>query len=820
MIKRVELKKHHGYYFPLFNRLGMRSAITPYFQGDLKLDQHHYALSPVSELDLYKLSQSRNVIFEIDGKRFDLNGSRAHQQEDRLEVEVSPMYQKVFRTHKNHQIITTSFVAKDELIECHEVVYRNLTNKKQKVKALVAMPLYGRSADNIRDHRHVTSLLNKVYTHEYSVSLKPTLLFNEKGHFKNDVSYGVSALSSDMNVIGFIPTMEQYLNGGSYEYPRYNQLTDKHQQINGYECMGGIQFDEIEVHPHASIKLYIGIEISQSDFEESKYQKYLTEKGFHDALRVVVNDFDDYLNHFNFEIENEETTNMIKWVVLQPLLRRYFGNSFLPHHDYGHGGKGWRDLWQDLLGMIMTGDKEVYQLLFDNFRGVRIDGSNATIIGDEPGEFIADRNSITRVWSDHGAWPLITVSMYIDETNDIEFLLKKQTYFFDQFTHYTHQKLKEAPTIKYEGTILEHLLLQNLVPIHHKGKHGYIKIEDADWNDGLDMAKEHGETIAFTHMYINNLRTIRDYVYKIEEYEFEFFEDLFILLEKDADLNQFFDNVADFKGKKKLINKTLLIDQLDEIIEPYLKFIQEDAFKYDRYEAYYDHEGKLLDNKETVNLTGQAMALLSKTATKEQASKIAKKTKEVLFDPLNGGYHLNSPYDSHMGRGFQFAYNHKENGAVFSHMAMMYAYGLYQYDLVPYAREAIFALMHRAQGGDSEVLVGIPEYFTEQGVGKYSYLTGSASWLLKVLRTEVFGIHMNLGVLHLEPKLMRKDFIHDRAKIKTTIQGRLINVTYHNPKHLEYGNYKIKEIVMSGHVVDNDMSFVTGDIEVYLDETL
>ena len=47
--------------------------------------------------------------------------------------------------------------------------------------------------------------------------------------------------------------------------------------------------------------------------------------------------------------------------------------------------------------------------------GVRIDGTNATIIGNGEGNFIADRNNITRVWMDHALWPLITTQLYIDQ---------------------------------------------------------------------------------------------------------------------------------------------------------------------------------------------------------------------------------------------------------------------------------------------------------------------------------------------------------------------------------------------------------------------
>jgi cellobiose phosphorylase len=98
------------------------------------------------------------------------------------------------------------------------------------------------------------------------------------------------------------------------------------------------------------------------------------------------------------------------------------GNSFLPYHDYGRGGRGWRDLWQDVLALLMMERGDVSEMLLGYFGGVRADGSNATIIGSQPGEFRADRNNIPRVWMDHGAWPLLTTRLYIDQSGDLEFL--------------------------------------------------------------------------------------------------------------------------------------------------------------------------------------------------------------------------------------------------------------------------------------------------------------------------------------------------------------------------------------------------------------
>ena len=147
------------------------------------------------------------------------------------------------------------------------------------------------------------------------------------------------------------------------------------------------------------------------------------------------------------------------------------------------------------LALIMFNDGTVKDLLENNFR-YSYRWFKFNYYYDEP-EFKADRNNIVRIWSDHGAWPLLTVKMYLDETGDIPFLLKKQTYFDDQFTHYTYKTkqisnpdhILSVNNKSYEGTILEHLMLQNIVAHQNVGEFGFVKLEDADWNDGLDMAK-------------------------------------------------------------------------------------------------------------------------------------------------------------------------------------------------------------------------------------------------------------------------------------------------------------------------------------------
>ncbi len=831
MKKTFDIKNNLGYYLPLFNLKGLKSSITPYFGGDLKLDQHHYALEPTTEVDLYNNIASRNIIFEVNGTLYFLNGQKEVQQSDDLTYEVDLLSQKVTRTNKHFKLEVTSFIPTGANIELHEVKFTNISKQKLDVKITTAIPLYARSADNLRDHRHVTSLLNKIETVDHGVLVEPTLSFDERGHRKNHHVYSVFCQGEHLKVSGYIPVLDDFIMGGSLHFPKGLQnLSPVGTQVSGYEAIGAISFEKLILASGESTVFYVSIGISESKTEAMESLNYLNESVFNEALEQTHAFFKSYTEGLKFSLRDKKTSEALPWVVLQPMLRRYFGNSFLPHHDYGHGGKGWRDLWQDLLALIMMNDASVKELLYNNFAGVRIDGTNATIIGDKPGEFKADRNMIVRVWSDHGAWPLLTVKMYVDETGDLDFLLKKQTYFQDQFTHFTKSTRPYQGNIQtnsskqpYEGTLLEHLLLQNLVGHLNTGKHGFVKLEDADWNDGLDMAHDLGETIAFTHMYANNLRLLANLIESLTEDKITIFKELDDLSKQKITLSVFFDKVANFKGDQVKVSKSMLISRLLKLADERIQLLHQKAFFDRRYQSYFNNDGENVDNEKTMNLTGQAMALLSQTPSQDQAIMLANTTREMLFEPSLGGYHLNSNYNqvlTNMGRAYGFAYGHKENGAIFSHMVMMYAYGLYQYNLVSYGREAFYTLLDRAMNKESRVVAGIPEYFTDRGIGMYPYLTGSASWMLKLLRTEVFGLSMNLGQLTFKPKLKSTDFIKHQASITTYLFNTLTTVTYQNPKNLDYGFYKVASVIVDGKEVEQPITETQGKIEVILDEIL
>ncbi|BCZ47760.1 hypothetical protein psyc5s11_38270 [Clostridium gelidum] len=844
-------------YFPIANEAGVMSSITPTLNGDCKMGQNTFLLAPVSSEDLHNNRSSRNFWIYIDGMgAWSATGVSAAQQaeifsgdKEETDVEAGIMWHKITRKSKKFGVKSeiTSFVpATDEKIELMKVTITNISNETKKITSTVAIPLYCRSADNIRDHRHVTSLLNRVETTEYGVIVNPTLTFDERGHKKNTVVYGVvAATENGGKPISFCPIVEEFIGeGGSFEMPKSVLLNEEfkikpNEKLEGYEAIGAIRFEDVVIEPNSS-KSYIvaiGFGDSKCDFD-SVVVNDLNETGFYKLFEDTKTYWDKKIN-ISYETKDKRFDNWMYWVNFQPMLRRIYGCSFLPHHDYGKGGRGWRDLWQDCLALIAMDPRDVRGMLLDNFGGIRFDGTNATIIGTKQGEFIADRNNITRVWMDHGAWPFLTTNLYIEQTGDIEFLLEKQSYFKDlQVERGTEKdtlwdlsqgnKILTENSKEYNGTILEHLLVQHLTAFYDVGEHNNLKLHGADWNDGLDMAEEKGESVAFSTLYGGNLESIAELLKVLRDEKkiknVELAEELLILLTGDDEIYNRVDEKQKvlkdycYKCRHNIKGKVIKLncDELIADIQGKAKWLKEHIQKnewitnregYSWYNGYYDNNARRVEGDgesgTRMILTGQVFSIMSNTATEEQVESIIKAADKYLYDKSIGGYRLNTNFNeikTDFGRMFGFAYGHKENGAVFSHMAIMYANALYQRGFVHEGFKVVDTLYSHCNNFDvSRIYPGVPEYINEKGRGMYNYLTGSASWLILTVLTEMFGVKGEMGNLAFDPKILLKQFDDEnKASIEMNFAERMLKIEYINEGIKEYGDYSVNQIYMNG----------------------
>lgn len=856
--------QYSGLYFPIAGENGLKGSVTPTFGGDTKWNQNAFLMEPVSIANLHNNKSERNFwcctedngCWSAVGASAESEARKFEKEQDKTILQGSFMCQTVTRISEKHELLATvsSFVPVCDDVEIMQVKVKNTGEQMQNILPVAAIPIYGRSADNIRDHRHVTSLLHQIQTTKNGVYVSPTLSFDERGHQKNELTYFVCGVTGmGEQPVQFYPYVDAFIGqGGSLHQPR--TLIDRRDgvgagvMLEGVEALGGIRFEEVSLKPGEtkSYTILMGI-TRQEEIIEQLVEKYATEQAVEKAKDELYQYWQDkvnvryYTGHKNFD-------NFLHWVSFQPILRRIYGCSFLPHHDYGRGGRGWRDLWQDCLSLLLMDPSNVRQMIVDNYGGVRVDGTNATIIGEKQGEFVADRNGIARVWMDHGFWPFLTTNFYLNQTGDVDIILEQVPYFKDEqcergtsldrewSTEYGLQQKQEDGT-RYEGTILEHILLENLCAFYEVGEHNHMRLRGADWNDALDMAEENGESVAFTCAYAGNLHQLAELLCYLKEQKgwtsIEVLKEIQGLLEETAEQYESIEHkrkilqkyVSQCKhtvsGQKIHIEIDTLIKNLSNKAQWIMEHVRKTEWIKDTdtqkgwFNSYYDNSKKQVEGtfSEGVHmmLTGQVFSIMSQTATEEQVAQICQSADQYLYEKEIGGYRLNTNFGEQktdLGRMFGFAYGEKENGAVFSHMTVMYANALYQRGFVQEGYKALQSLADTAMDFEtSGILPGIPEYFNSEGKGLYHYLTGAASWYMLTMVTQVFGVRGQMGDLLLEPKLVKQQFdASGCAELELVYMGRPFKIVYFNRLNKEYGEYQVHRVTCDGEEITDCLS--------------
>ncbi len=342
------------------------------------------------------------------------------------------------------------------------------------------------------------------------------------------------------------------------------------------------------------------------------------------------------------------------------------------------------------------------------------------------------------------------------------------------------------------------------------------------------MADERGESVAFTNAYAGNLRELAEYLLRYQKKtgidKVVIAEEMQILLEADRAVYDSPDEKGrtlqnymkacrhNISGKTAALGIEELAANLTEKADWMAGHIRMTEWVKDKkgngwFNGYYDNHGRQVEGEHEkgvrMMLTGQVFAIMGGTATEEQIRSIVKSADAYLYEEKIGGYRLNTDFHelkTDLGRMFGFAYGEKENGAVFSHMAVMYANALYRRGFAKEGYKALQALADAALHFEtSRIYPGIPEYFNNEGRGMYHYLTGAASWYMLTFITEVFGVRGKAGDLEISPALMRKQFDESgTAGLELPFAGKRFRVTVKNPDRLECGDYRIESAWVDG----------------------
>ena len=167
-------------YFPLMNSKGMKSFVTPVLKGDVCKDFNHYLTTPTVTEEIHRTLSSRNFWLKVDDlKPWSATGQSVFQKASHWNgaIDSYSVSAKIgsFTTKRKQELsgvlveITTVVPEGDDFIELLKIRILNTSNQSRKINPYYALPLYGRSADNFRDHRQVTTMFQENYIEDFGV---------------------------------------------------------------------------------------------------------------------------------------------------------------------------------------------------------------------------------------------------------------------------------------------------------------------------------------------------------------------------------------------------------------------------------------------------------------------------------------------------------------------------------------------------------------------------------------------------------------------------------------------------------------------------
>lgn len=862
-------------YFPLMNEAGMKCSVTPDFKGNICTSFHQYLSIPVVTEDLHRSNASRNFWVSPenpekpkDSEPWSATGTGAFAvasrwwARDDAEVHAGPGWFAVERLNRRRRLkafVTVFVPSAPDTVEVMLVEIESVGKRPADIVATSATPIFGRSADNLRDHRQVTTMFQRIFTDDNGVVVTPNIRHDERGHFPDPTLYAVFGFTGEGGPpVAIWNNLRDFTGeGGSLANPEavWSGLAAPDPARlwrDGREAIGAMRFAPVTLGRNNRVCYVVLHAIAEDrDTLHSYKEKYGSEEKAVAALEETKGYWRRATGRAAFHTYDPIFDNWMRWVAFQPFCRKIYGNSYLPDFGYGRGGRGWRDLWSDLVALFLLEGGNVTERgredIVNNFLGVRVDGTNATIVGTKPGEFAADRKHAPRTWCDHGAWPFWVTNFYVDQTGDFDVLFEKLAYWKDHLvargrgrdelwdeSQGTRQLTAGGEV--HEGTLLEHVLIELLSSFYHVGEHGNILLEGGDWNDCYDMARRRGESACFTSFYAGDLSLLADLLDFLSEKkglrEVELLTEMVPLLDrlpggeevdyaspeaKRARLDVDFQSIRhSVSGEKTRVAASDLAADLRAKGDSFAEHVRRNewittADGLSFFNGHYDDDGERVHgdhpNGVRIDLTSQEMPVLCGVATDAQVRTAYKAVRRYLKDPVTGALRLCTDFKElklNFGRVTAFAFGHREHGSVWSRQNVMYACGLYRRGFVREGREVLRALYGACMdSATSRTFPCIPSCIDPEGRGAYCYLTGSATWLVVTALTQVFGVRGERGDLRIEPKLVKEQFgWKGRAEVQCEFAGRQLKVIYLNRERREWGGYGVGRVTLNGARLD------------------
>ena len=417
------------------------------------------------------------------------------------------------------------------------------------------------------------------------------------------------------------------------------------------------------------------------------------------------------------------------------------------------GYNGYRDIVQHGFGVVSFKNERTKQILKEAIQNQYASGM--AVRGWNPVD--------TKAYSDSALWLEFTLTAYLRETGDIDFL--NEVYPFRD---------------EGEATVLGHMDRALDFLESNKGEHNLLLIKFGDWNDSLTgVGKEgRGESVWLSIAYAQALLEM-------------------------AELAKFLGNTekeANYLARREAIKAA----------------INDNAWDGEWYRRCYTDNGAPLGSKENkyakMFMEPQCWSLISGVASEERANTIIGAMNEHMATPV--GYLLLTPsykeFDPTIGRISSMEPGICENGTIYSHTNIWMILGLLKYGKADLAYELFKKIAPGYIFGDNTEIKNkcLPYMFSNCYFGpehrnsafqmEYSWITGSVAWYTNTMESYLVGAKATYEGLTIDPHLP-----FDKASIKREFRGATYEISISNPEN----KYKADayEITVDGSVINGNV---------------
>lgn len=700
---------------------------------------------------------------------------------DCYECRVGLGYQIIKTMFMDIEVETTYFVPRAETLEIWKTTIRNISNSTRELSIFGQIEWLLGCADEINFHNIAVMWNRASYDQKLNAILAQKTANYQEFKIKPNPCWSFFASSEKATAFDCLKdTLYGHYN--TVENPR-NILEGKlkNSECNGDEAVAALQ-SEITLKPgEQKTIIYI---LGQTE-GKSLITEYINRYTKIDNVLREFKEVKDFwlkrIDPITIETPDEEINQLANiWLKYQLCICNMWSRSPSFYHE-GQGGRGYRDSNQDSEGIMAIDPEYAKKKLIKIASLTRRDGTLAPGWSDTYGPYH------NKPFKDHPTWFVSSVSAYVKETGDLNFLNMNVPWLKDMWRNGGTVYDKEWTSGSIEdgnGTIFEHILAQLNFSFNDTSTHGLPRIGEADWNDALDMAggKQIGESVWIAMAQVRSLKLAAE--------------------------------LAELLGKNDisddLLNKAKVMSQR----------INEHAWDGSWYVGGFNDTGKVFGSSKNdegkIFLNTQTWAVLSGVVTEERLPVILNSI-DTLLDTKHG-MALHAPaytvFDPGLGRIAMFSPGMKENAAIFCHAHTFKLASDFTAGRGNKGYESMLKIMPNKQDDHdryktepyayAEYLIG-PDHPYQFGEGSYTWLTGTAGWTFLVITEYMLGIHREFNGLRIDPVLPSH---WDRCRIIRQFRGDEYEIEIYNSEGVERG---VKEIIIDGNNIEGNLIKVFGD---------